>query len=337
MLAQLVWGCAVMIIVVVLVTFAVGLVIRHVCPKPLLITFAYSHYAEMARWALVLSGTRFTEWKVPVGPHILLVPLLRLLFSPASDDLDEETSYPGGDVRYIRHPWWSLARMRRFRRLSGVPLLIGTDFRCVRTSWGILRRCGFEVDPPTRRALDHDLGPSVRLLIYHCIFTHSPSLYRELQSCETWGELQLFDLCESLCRVSAYIKALLGVSPTNAAAAANELRSTFSDLSETILCADPFFGKGDGATDFGGADLAFAALSAPLFMPPSYARGALRRLPLPSELGAEYESLRADLLESRAGKLVMQCYEEHRQRPPPPPPLGEQDGEQLLEEIRKKR
>ena len=63
----------------------------------------------------------------------------------------------------------------------------------------------------------------------------------------------------------------------------------------------------------------------------------LRRLPLPSELGAEYESLRADLLESRAGKLVMQCYEEHRQRPPPPPPLGEQDGEQLLEEIRKKR
>ena len=33
----------------------------------------------------------------------------------------------------------------------------------------------------------------------------------------------------------------------------------------------------------------------------------------------------------------MQCYEEHRQRPPPPPPLGEQDGEQLLEEIRKKR
>ena len=113
------------------------------------------------------------------------------------------------------------------------------------------------------------------------------------------GQLQLFDR-ESLCRVSAYIKALLGVSPTNAAAAANELRSTFSDLSETILCADPFFGKGDGGL---WCRPRLRSPLGPLFMPPSYARGALRRLPLPSELGAEYESLRADLLESRAGKL----------------------------------
>ena len=165
--------------------------LRLILPRPLLVTFAYSHYCETARWALEHRNLSFREFKVPVGPHAFIVAILRLVFFRWTDT-DTDTSFPGSDQS---HPWYSLARWRFMRRLSGVPLLITDDAKVLTTSWAILDSANLPVDPTTRATLDDELGPAVRTLAYFHIFEHNPALYIALQSAEPWA-MQLFDLCE---------------------------------------------------------------------------------------------------------------------------------------------
>ena len=299
-----------LIVALIALILIVASVVRMLIPRPILITFAYSHYCEVARWALEHSGVRFTEWKISVGPHVFIVPLLRLIFSMTEyDDDDLATSFPGSNRNF---PWWHIHGMRHLRRLNAVPLLITEAGESVTTSWAILKRCGFRVDPELRLSLDHAVGPSARLIAYHRVFEHAPSLYRELQSCETWLEMRLFDAVERAFCVSSSLRRLLSVNEQGAADAADALRAHFAALSETTLASDPYLGSGDGAEAFGGADLAWSSLVAPLLMPPRYSNGVVTRVPDPTELGPRYTALREELLSTRAGKHAMRCYEEHR-------------------------
>ena len=124
MLAQLVWVVP-SIIVVVLVTFAVGLVIRHVCP---------SLYSSRLLSLLRGDGPLGTcaQWD-PVqvegscGTAHSSSSLLRLLFSPAATD--EGASCPGATLGTfgLRGGPSQDATLPPAQRRA---LLIGTDFRC---------------------------------------------------------------------------------------------------------------------------------------------------------------------------------------------------------------
>ena len=286
------------------------LLVRLVAPRPLLITIAYSHYCEAARWALSIANLPFAELKVPVGPHTALVPLLRLAFGAMLHDSDPATSYPGSDVA---HPWWSIAGKRLLRRLAGVPLLVTPEGACVTTSWEIIEWCGLEVDAATRTAFDHELAPAVRRQIYHAIFESAPHLYRELMSADP-VLMTLFDASEALFRPSASIRTFLGVDAAAMPATRDTIRKQLAQVSE-VLVSDPYLGDGSGSLDFGGADLALASLLAPLLLPPNYGGGALTRVPAPSELAHDegYSALHAEVKATRAGQHVLRCYREHRQ------------------------
>ena len=291
-----------------------SLLVRQLLPRPLFVTFAYSHYCENGRWALDMmpDGRRYYyEWKVPVGPHCLLVPILRLLFSQhaTSSQHETRTSFPGSNQS---HPWYSPAAWRNLRRLTGVPLLIDEDGKCFTSSWALLEHAKLAVEGATQAMLDHELGPAVRTFAYHHIFEHDPRLYRELQSAGR-VEMRLFDAWEALFQPSAYIREWLGCSPQGAAAAEATISRVFESISD-VLVESPWLGSGTGAEDMGGADVAFAALAGPLLFPPRYSNGAVARVPTPSELGPAFEAFSTKMTASRAGRHVLKCYEKHRGR-----------------------
>ena len=82
----------------------------------------------------------------------------------------------------------------------------------------------------------------------------------------------------------------------------------------TVLEGDPYLGDGSGAEAFGGADLAWAALTGWLLLPPGYLDGACGALPTPADFPAEgtHSVLRRELKETRAGRHVALCYGAHR-------------------------
>ena len=87
-----------------------------------LVGLPYSHFVEIARWSLALSGRRFTEVKMPVGPAVVGAAVYRLLFRGG---LSSSSSFPGDPDLLSKPP-----RRRDFvlhfgglRRLSSVPLI----------------------------------------------------------------------------------------------------------------------------------------------------------------------------------------------------------------------
>lgn len=137
-------------------------------------------------------------------------------------------------------------------------------------------------------------------------------------------EMCLFDLAERFFAVSATLRDMLGVDdPAGRAAAAASARRVFADM-DGVLATEPYLGTGTGGGDFGGADLAFAALAAPLLLPPQYSGGALARVPTLSDFVTaeddEYAVLVRELRTTRAGKHALRCYEEYRYVAAAPPP-----------------
>ena len=102
----------------------------------------------------------------------------------------------------------------------------------------------------------------------------------------------------------------IGTDETAVRAAEERLRARFQATSD-ILTTDPYLGAGAGDDDFGGADLAWAALTALLFLPPKYGNGQVD-MATADELPADYRAFQAELLETRAGKHTLACYERHR-------------------------
>ena len=301
--------CASYTLCLLTVTAALALLIRVVVvPRPALVTIPYSHYCELARWALDARGVDFVEIKFPVGVHLSFVALLRVMFMiPRGAADDSAESFPGSDVE---HPGWSLAGARMLRRLCAVPCYIDGSGHLQHSSWAILAQHGFAVDPEHRRVLDHEIGPDVRRIMHQHIFQAGPGVFRGIQGCAAL-EMALFDVLENAFSVSSTIRTWLGVDGDSVRAASARVRARIDDAS-SVLEADPFLGSGNGGESFGGADLAFCALVAPLVLPPQYAMGAFTHVLTSEAMPAEYQALQDELRATRAGKHVLQCYERLR-------------------------
>jgi len=290
----------------------IAVMLRRALPRPVLIGLPYSHYVELARWALQQPTADhvprpFREIKVSVGPHLAIVGAYRILFS----GLSSTSSFPGSDTR---QPWYlaPLFGFAMLRRLTGVPVFVSADGECLPDSWSILRFCGYSIDHKLAKRWDEQLGPAVRKVGYYFIF-QLPGVYRGLQSC---GALQmaLFDAMELLFQTSRWImKPMMGIRPEQIPAATATIRVAFADASAVLECY-PYLADGNGGPDFGGADLAFSALSGWALQPiPQYHNGECW-LP-PSELlhaHSEYRALSQELIATRAGRHVLRCYKEHR-------------------------
>jgi len=246
-----------------------------------LITIPISHYCEKARWALDRAQLRYREER-----HVQVVHRVAA---------------------------------RRAGGGSTVPVLVVDGGEVICESADILDWVDRRLEPGARlfegeqagdaRALcarlDDRLGPTGRRLIYVHVFAHGTAMLRyNNQGVPRWEDRALrlmWPLAEWM--VSRVLDIRPGVEIEDEAAVWEE----FDHVAELLSDGRPFlFGE-----RFGGADLTFAALAAPVIAPTDYGV----RLPQPEEIGAATADLVRRFREHPAGAFAQRMVAEQRRAP----------------------
>ncbi|WP_437605342.1 glutathione S-transferase family protein [Sorangium sp. So ce834] len=265
-----------------------------------LVTIPFSHYCEKARWALDRAGVPYREDAYLPLAHAL--PALRA----------------GG------------------RR--SVPVLV-TRAGAVSDSTDILRYADafvpsehalFSGEPGARRAdiealeerFDRELGPAVRRVAYFHALPDEEAMYSLMsgafRSIEGAGAAPPSWLGRGAFRAyfpvaRAVMRRSMRIDAAGAERSRGKIRAVFDAVNERLRDGRPFL-AGDR---FSAADLAFAALAAPLIAPEHhpvpFALGGL-----PAVLRELIEALRAE----PAGAFVQRLYREQRHRKAGPPAGG---------------
>jgi hypothetical protein len=197
-------------------------VARLLVPRPLLLSLPYSHYVEIARWALDASEhTAYTELALPIGVHCFGFSAIRLMFPGG---LSSSSSYPGANVSL---PWYSPHRLKWLRRLTGTPAFITAQGNILPDSWSILKHAGFEIDTATQAEFDVVLGPAIRQFAYYHIFTGAAEYYRTVQSCSP-VLMVLFDMFEYLLQIKQTMIKLMNLTEAGEPMAPSGVSSTVS-------------------------------------------------------------------------------------------------------------
>jgi glutathione S-transferase len=242
-----------------------------------LLTFAHSHYCEKARWALDAAGVDYVEER-----HL---PLLH---------------------------------RRHTRRAGGgsVPVLVTSDGN--RTdSAGILRYAAAHARArpllPTNsehrsttleleQYFDRELGPHARRWAYRELLP----VPRMLDRCMTAGVRRSERLVAPflLPIVRPMIRRAFRITPASAARSLEHVEQVFAAVAERLADGRRYLVD----AEFGAADLTFAALAAPVLLPPGFG-GAMPALEdAPAPMRAQVERLRT----TPAGAFALGLYREHR-------------------------
>jgi glutathione S-transferase len=240
-----------------------------------LVTIPLSHFCEKARWALDLAGVRYAEdGHAPVLHRLALVRL----------------------------------------RTTTVPVLVA-DGEVVRGSDRILRWADSAHHlglMPQRKAprqeverwlalCDERLGPDARLWFYSFAL-EDPRLFVAALSPEV-RRLERGALSRLRPVLTRIIASHFAVTPTARAEAAERLSDVMAAAAQRRAGAPYLVGE-----TFTAADLAFAALAAPLVFPPGYGATLPAEDALSGELRAGIQGWRA----TRSGAAVLSLYEHHR-------------------------
>jgi glutathione S-transferase len=248
-----------------------------------LITIPISHYCEKARWALERAGIPYRE-----EPHVQGIHRLIARRAGGGSTVPVLVTADGaiGDSAAILQ--WVDERTAPEQRLY--------------PAQPSARR---EVDELCRR-LDERLGPSGRRLMYvHMLAQRKLTLRFNNQGVPPWED-RLMRWGWPL--ATRFLGRALGIRPgverEDEAAAWGELDHVAGLLSDgrPYLCGE----------SFGAADLTFAALAAPLVVPPVYGVP----LPQPEVLAAATAALVTRAREHVAGRFAMRVIAEQRPVPP---------------------
>jgi glutathione S-transferase len=250
-----------------------------------LVTIPISHFCEKARWALDRAGVEYAEER-----HLQLVHVVA---------------------------------SRRAGGRGTVPVLVTADGEVLADSTDILRWCDAQV--PAERALypagelgeaagrlereyDDGLGPDGRLWMYH-------ETLPVLEAMAPWAldgvpgwERSVFRVSGPL--VDRAIRHVLDVDERTAAAALSRVEATFDDVGARLGDGRAFL-LGDRFT---AADLAFAALAAPLLLPERYGSP----LPPPEAMPARMTDVVQRLRAHPAGEFAARLYRTERSQATPP-------------------
>jgi glutathione S-transferase len=244
-----------------------------------LVTIPISHFCEKARWALDRAGVEYAE-----EPHVQLL---------------------------------HIAAARRAGGVQTVPVLVTATGDVVADSAGILRWADTRVAPERRlhpagaagaeaaaleASLDAGLGPDGRLWMYH----ETLPVVRELEPWALAGvprwERRLFRVGGPV--LDRAIRRRLGIDSAAAAAALERVDRVFDDVARRLSDGRRFL-LGERFT---AADLAFAALAAPVLLPERYGSPLPPPEALPERLAREVRRLRAH----PAGAFADRLYREER-------------------------
>jgi glutathione S-transferase len=248
-------------------------------PPCVLITIPISHFCEKARWALERAGVRYRE-----QAHVQLIHVLAA------------------------------------RRAGGgrtVPVLVGPD-RVLSDSSDILAEADTHTAPGERlfpqdptvaaevreleRDFDSGLGPEGRRWMYNGLRGRRDlAIAYGLTGVPAW-ERWAMPLGYPL--VARVIDRHLDVTPESAARSEMEVRGVFDSVAERLGDGRPYL----CGERFTAADLTFAALAAPMLMPPEYGVP----LPQPDELPPATAAVVRELRAHPAGRHALAMFRQHR-------------------------
>ncbi len=248
-----------------------------------LITIPISHYCEKARWALDRAELRYREERHIQGIHRVAA---RRAGGGATVPVLVTAEGAIGESEEILV--WCDARMAPERRLFPAQ----PDPRA-------------EVDALCRR-LDDGLGPAGRRLMYVHMFRQPKLVFAfNDQGVPAWEDAMLRAGWPLLKRfVSRALGIVPGVETQDEAAVFRELDHAAELLSDgrTHLCGERF----------GAADVTFAALCAPVIVPPEYGV----TLPQPGMLAPATAALVERARAHPAGRYALRLFAEHRRATP---------------------
>jgi glutathione S-transferase len=266
-------------------------------PPPTLAVIAFSHFCEVARWALDIAGVAYREVRVlPLFHGPLLLCLRRRGASRAAA--------PAADLRRVSSPLSTPALLLPDGLLQESSAIVRFAAGASPAGAALLPggERGARVDALCKEFHDA-LGPAVRTVCYHYLLEDGRSYAR--LGCRNVGAAQAFFWVLLWPLIARGLRAALSINAASAARAETTLRALFADASARLADGRAYF-VGDAFT---AADLTFAALAAPLV------GGACNTgvwTPAPEDFPAPLAALALELRATRAGAHVGACYKAHR-------------------------
>ncbi len=248
-------------------------------PRLRLVTIPISHYCEKARWALDRAGLGYREERHIQGVH-------RVAARRAGG---------GATVPVLVTPAGAIGESHEI--LARVDAHVAPELRLFPTE-PVVRA---EVDALCRR-FDERLGPTGRRLIYVHMFRQRKLVFAfNDQGVPTWEDRALRSGWPFLSRFVARALGIVpGIEVQDEAAVFHELDHVAELLSDgrPYLCG----------LSFGAADLTFAALAAPVVVPPQYGVA----LPQPDVMQPATAALVERAREHPAGRFALTLFAERR-------------------------
>ena len=246
---------------------------------PVLITIPISHYCEKARWALDRAGVAFRERRHLQVAH--WIPVRRAGGRWTAPVLVcGDTALPdSSDI--LR---WADARTPAERRLLPADGREADEVRAL------------------EREFDARLGPHGRRWMYDALRGHRDVAVRYAPAGVPAWERRLLQVAYPA--VSRVIDRYLDIDHATVAASEREFRAVLDAVERRLGDGRPYL----AGERFTAADLTFAALAAPLVMPPEYAVP----LPQPDELPTPMAARVRELREHPAGAFALRMFREER-------------------------
>lgn len=246
-----------------------------------LITIGVSHFCEKARWALDRAGWRYTEEKhVPLLHYAAALPAARQTSTPILV-LPHGTIKDSTDILHFVDK--SLAEKDRL--FPDAPKL----------------RADVE---SLEGELDKRLGPSTRRFAYFYLMQDERLFLETITAGVARAERVLASSMHGV--IAAAMKRGLRITADGAARCKERIDAVWETIDERLRDGRPYL-SGDRFT---AADLTFAALAAPVVLPPEYP--AL--LPTLDETPTEFSAYVGALRSRPAGDLAMRLYRDDRKR-----------------------
>lgn len=261
-----------------------------------LISIAFSHYNEKARFALDRAGVRFVDERYLPTFHFAAVALAT---GGARGGQPDKVSTRFSTPVLIKD--------------SGE--LLHDSSEIVRFASGHLPTSESLYPSPEVEELEarfHDeLGPHSRRIAYHAVLADGDLANEIARANVSARQATLFRL--GRLALSQGIRRALEIRPDSVARSKVRVCEVFEEVSQRI--GDRRYLVGNRFT---AADLSFACLAAPVLLP-SRTEGYSAVLPRPESVSSDFRELVSNLRESAAGRYALRILREERQSGPSAP------------------
>lgn len=261
--------------------------------KPILLTISFSHYVEFARWSLQLMGKSFEEYGYAPVQHVFPILATRLKGKG-------QNTAPADDKE----------KKPKMSSMTSAPALVLPNGELKSNSWDIATWAG--LDPPEEAleyTLDTIVGPLSRHICYYYLLRKSNENVIEgmfLQDNHLLWRL-LWNLGLKSIILNMMRKSFDIDNETKAQESREKLKEAIDIIARDYL--NNRKGKYITGNKLTQADIALAALIAPVTMPPEYCLGKFRKwfdqgMAQDEELRREVEYWRA----TAVGQYTLQLY-----------------------------